>query len=328
LFDSNLELVVDGFHDKREGIFQKRTQLPTWVGSMSMPYGNVGEMVSYGADGNISFTHNINKDFSFTVRGNFTYSVNEVKEWEQPFQKYDYLSHINKPDKVLRGFKAIGLFKDEQDVINSPTQFGNVRPGDIKYKDITGDGVITDDDRIPIGFNEFPRLMYGFGVEARYKDFTLGVLFKGTGNTDYFKNGNGYGYLPFYGGNTGNVLSLVKNQSNRWTPAWYSGNPETENPNAMFPRLTYGPNENNDKLSSFWLGNSRYLRLDEVTLNYNLRVAALKKVLGVNSIDLQFVGRNLYVWDNVKIWDPEQAKYNGTAYPIPMTFALQMYVNF
>ncbi len=170
--------------------------------------------------------------------------------------------------------------------------------------------------------------MYGFGAEVRYKDFTLGLLFKGRGRTDFFKNNNGYGYLPFYGGNTGNVLSMVKDQSNRWTPAWYSGDPKTENPNAIFPRLTYGKNENNDKFSSFWLGDSRYLRFEELTLNYNLRMAALKRLLGVNSIDLQFVGHNLYVWDKVKIWDPEQADKNGYAYPLPMTFALQIYINF
>ncbi|MDR2954928.1 MAG: TonB-dependent receptor [Prevotella sp.] len=328
LFNDKLEFVVDAFHDKRDGIFQKRTQLPTWVGSMSMPYGNVGSMVSYGADGNLSYRQDFSKDLSFTVRGNFTYSTNKIKSWEQPYQKYDYLSYIDKPYNVLRGYKAIGLFKDDQDVLSSPTQFGNVRPGDIKYKDINGDGKIDTDDMVPLSYSPFPRLMYGFGLEGRYKAFTFGVLFKGTGNTDFFKHSKGDGYLPFYGSNTGNVLAIANEQQNRWTPAWYSGDPSTEREDVLFPRLTYGPNENNDKYSSFWLGNSRYLRLEEVTLNYNLRLAALKRILSLNSIDVQFVGRNLYVWDTVKIWDPEQAKDNGYKYPIPMTFTLQLYLNF
>ncbi len=153
---------------------------------MTMPYGNVGSMVSYGADGNISYMHDFKNGVSFTFRGNFTYSDNEIKNWEQPYQKYDYLSYINKPYNVLRGYKAIGLFKDELDVRNSPTQFGKVRPGDIKYKDITGDGKITEDDKVPLSYSPFPRLMYGFGGELRIKDFTLGVLFKGTGRTDFF----------------------------------------------------------------------------------------------------------------------------------------------
>lgn len=274
--NDRLSVVVDLFNDQRDGIFQRRTQLPSYVGAVAMPYSNVGSMRSYGSDGNISYTQDLGKKFSVTLRGNFTYSNNEVNHWEQPFQKYDYLSFTNKPYNVTRGFVSLGLFKDEQDVKNSPTQFGKVRPGDIKYKDVTGDGKITDDDRVPLSYSPIPRLMYGFGGEFRYKDFTLGVLFKGTGTTNFFMNNNGYGYIPFYDGALGNVLSIAGEQKNRWTPASYSGDPSTENPNARFPRLSYGNNENNSKYSSFWLSDSRYLRLQEVTLSYNLKNKALK----------------------------------------------------
>ncbi|HWK56669.1 MAG TPA: TonB-dependent receptor [Parapedobacter sp.] len=328
LFDNKLEFIVDFFNDNREGIFQRRTQLPTWVGAVTMPYGNVGSMKSYGADGNLSYVLDIGEQSALTFRGNFTYATNKVTNWEQPYQKYDYLSFTGKPYNVLRGFKAIGLFVDEQDVINSPTQFGKVRPGDIKYKDVTGDGVITDDDRIPLSYSPIPRLMYGFGVEFRRRDLTVGVLLRGTGRTDFFMNNNGYGYLPFYGGMIGNVLSVANDQANRWTPAWYSGDPSTEKQDVRFPRLTYGRNENNDVYSSFWLGDGRYLRLQEVSINYNLRPTILTEYLNMRSIDLQFVGYNLAVWDSVKIWDPELANQNGYAYPIPMRFAFQLYVNF
>lgn len=326
--DDQLSFTIDIFNDKRNGIFQRRTQLPDYVGSVALPYSNVGSMKSFGSDGNISYTKDFGKDFSFTLRGNFTYSNNEVTHWEQPFQKYDYLSFTGKPYNVSRGFISLGLFKDEQDVKNSATQFGTVRPGDIKYKDVTGDGVITDDDRVPLSYSPIPRLMYGFGGEFRYKNFTLGLLFKGTGSTKFFLNNNGYGYIPFYGGALGNVLSIAGEQKNRWTPAWYSGDPSTENPNAKFPRLSYGYNENNSKLSSFWLRDSRYLRLQEVTLNYNLKPKILREYLGVSSLDLQLIGYNLAVWDKVDLWDPELANNNGYAYPIPMRFAFQVYINF
>jgi hypothetical protein len=298
-----------------------------------MPYGNVGSMVSFGADGNISYTKDFKKDMSLTLRANFTYSTNEIKHWEQPYQEYEYLSYINKPYDVLRGFKAIGLFKDEEDVRNSPSQFGTVRPGDIKYKDVTGDGVITDDDQIPLSYSPMPRLMYGFGAEFRVKSFTLGVLFKGTGHTDFFMNGNGYGYIPFHGGDIGNILSFAKDPANRWIPRDYAlangiDPALAENPNARLPRLSYGYNVNNSKPSSFWIGNSSYLRLSEVSMNYNLTNAFLTKNVGISSVDLQLVGYNLAVWDNVKIWDPELATSNGYAYPIPMRFAFQLYVNF
>lgn len=326
--NERLSFVVDVFNDKREGIFQKRTQLPSYVGAVYMPYSNVGAMKSYGSDGNVSFSQKVGKDISFTLRGNFTYSTNKILHWEQPFQKYDYLSYKGKPYNVSRGFISLGLFKDDQDVKNSPAQFGKLRPGDIKYKDVTGDGVITDDDRVPLSYSPIPRLMYGFGGEFSYKDFTLGLLFKGTGKSDFFLNNNGYGYIPFYGGALGNVLSIAGEQNNRWTPSSYSGNPATENPNAKFPRLSYGYNENNSKTSSFWMADSRYLRLQEVTLNYNLKHKALKQYLGISSVDLQLIGYNLAVWDKVDLWDPELAGYNGYAYPIPMRFAFQLYINF
>ena len=176
--------------------------------------------------------------------------------------------------------------------------------------------------------------MYGFGGEFRYKDVTVGVLFKGPGQTDYFHvgyGGNGTGYVPFYYGVIGNVLSIASDPHNRWIPRDYAIangiDPSlAENPNARFPRLTYGYNENNSQLSDFWKGDARYLRLQEVTINYNLRTSFLHKI-NVQSIDFQLVGNNLLLWDKVKLFDPEQAHRNGEVYPIPTTYTLQMYIN-
>ena len=239
---------------------------------------------------------------------------------------------------IQRGYIALGLFKDDQDVASSPAQFGTVRPGDIKYKDVNGDGKITTDDKVPLSFSDYPRLMYGFGGEFRYKNLTLSVLFKGTGNTDYYKAGlpDGYGnydvyemgYIPFHKAVVGNVPVQAGIQANRWTPAWYSGDPSTENPDAMFPRLTYGKNENNTQVSTFWKGNSKYLRLQEISLTYNLKSLGWLNNVGISSVDLQLVGYNLCVWDKVKTVDPEQAGKNGNVYPIPARYAIQMYVNF
>lgn len=332
LFGDKVHFVVDIFQDVRDGIFQTRQQIPSYVGLLAMPYGNVGEMKSYGADGNISYMHTINDDMYFTVRGNFTYSKNEIGNWEQAPQKYSYQEYNGYPNSAIRGYIATGLFRDEQDVVSSPVQsFGSVcLPGDIKYKDVNGDGKIDTDDMVPLSDPTYPRLMYGFGGEFRYKNLTVGILFKGTGNTDFYhvgQDGNGMGYVPFHGEQIGNVLTIVADQKNRWTPASYSGDPATENPNARFPRLDYGYNANNSQLSTWWKGNSRYLRLQEITLNYNLQRDFLRKV-GISSVDLQVVGSNLYVWDKVDLWDPEQAQYNGRAYPIPARYTFQIYLNF
>lgn len=340
LLDDRFTLVVDFFNDTRENIFQRRETIPGYVGLVhsARPYGNVGSMRSYGTDGNISYTHIFNKEWNFTVRGNYTYSANEIINWEQPPTRYPYQPYNGYPLSSIRGYIATGLFTDEDDIEFSAKQsFGGfkVMPGDIKYKDINGDGVINTDDQVFLSDPTYPRLMYGFGGEMKYKDFTLGILFKGTGKTDFFHvgyGGNGAGYVPFYNGKIGNVLTMVNDPSNRWVPKEYAlangiDPALAENPNARFPRLSYGYNANNSQLSTFWKGDSRYLRLQEVTLNYHLKSNYLKR-FGLSSADIQLVGNNLYVWDKVKEWDPEQGYRNGRAYPIPARYTLQLYLNF
>ena len=333
LFGGQFTMTIDYFRDRREGIFQQRAQIPDYVGVITMPYGNVGSMTSWGGDGNFEYFQPLGKNAHLTLRGNFTLSKNKINNWEEATQPYPYLSQTGFSNNVQRGFISLGLFKDQQDVDMSPEQFGTVRPGDIKYKDVNGDGVITDDDRVPLfAYSGIPQLMYGFGAEVRYKNWTLNVLFKGTGN-NYFLYGDWDGskfdgYVPFNQGYKGNVLALAYDQANRWTAAEYSGNLATENPDARFPRLSYGNNTNNTKPSTFWKGNARYLRLQELSLNYNLRTPGLRKALGLQSIDFQIMCENLAVWDSVKIFDPEQASATGHAYPIPRRFSLQIYLNF
>jgi hypothetical protein len=143
---------------------------------------------------------------------------------------------------------------------------------------------------------------------------------------------NGKGYMPFYNGTEGKVITLANDPKNRWIPREYALQEGidlslAENPDARFPRLQYGKNSNNTQLSSFWQDDARYIRLHEVTLSYRVSPAFLKRV-GVTSMDLQFVGNNLYIWDNVKIFDPEQAAWNGRKYPIPTTYSVQAYINF
>lgn len=330
LFNNKFSFVIDYFRDQRNGIFQQRTQIPDFAGIITLPYGNVGKMMSQGADGNFTLAQKLSKNMSVTVRGNFTYSVNEVQNWEQAYPKYPYQQISGNPYNIQRGYIALGLFRDDLDVKSSPKQFGNVRPGDIKYKDVNGDGKITTDDQVPLSFSNYPRLMYGFGIEFNYKALTVSVLFKGTGNTDFYRVGKGYemGYIPFHGGSIGNVPAEAAIQANRWTPAWYSGDPSTENPNAKFPRLSYGRNENNSQVSTFWKGNSKYLRLQEVNINYNVKTKGFVKRLGIQSVDFQLVGSNLAVWSSVKDVDPEQADKNGNVYPIPARYAFQTYINF
>lgn len=329
----NLKFVVDVFRDQRDNIFMPRVTLPNYLGLVTTPQSNVGSMHSFGSDGNVSFFHPINKEMDFSIRANYTFSQNIIDYYEENKLPYDYMSVTGKPYGIIRGYISEGLFKDREEIETSPDQsgFGKVRPGDIKYRDVNGDGIINEDDKVPLSYgNQVPRVMYGVGADFRYKKLTLAFLFKGAAKVDYYRVGMGYnaGWIPFYDGELGNVIKLANNPANRWTPAWYSGTTETENPNAEFPRLSYGGNTNNSQLSTFWKRDGSYVRLQEVSVRYKMDNYTWLKRFGLQSIDLDFVANNLFTIDKVKYFDPEQATYNGAAYPLPTSYTIQVYLNF
>lgn len=329
-FKESIDVTVDFFKDVRSGIYQQRQSIPAEMGLVSLPFANVGKMKSWGIDGHISYTKQFNKETYMILRANFTQSKNKVLEYEESIVRYPYQSSVGYQWEINRGLIALGLFEDEADVMNSPKQTfgGDVLPGDIKYKDVNGDGVIDDYDVVPLEYSsKAPQIQYGFATEFGWKNWNLSVLFEGVSRIKYFSGGNGF--FPFVGKETGNVLSDVADQSKRWTSAEISGDPATENPNARFPRLSYGSNPNNNRNSTFWLNDGSYLRLKNVQLSYQTKANFLKKV-GIQNATFSLIGDNLYVWDKLKdkSFDPAQASSNGARYPLQRIYTVQMNLKF
>jgi TonB-linked SusC/RagA family outer membrane protein len=325
MLKNRFDMGIDFFKDIRSGIYLQRASTPEEMGLVTLPFANVGKMKSWGVDGHVAFTQTINKDAYFVLRANLTQSKNEILEYEEAIVRYPYLSTIGYQYGVNRGLISLGLFKDEDDVRNSPKQtFTNsVLPGDIKYKDVNGDGIINDYDKVPLDYSSTPQIQYGFATEFNYKNWNLSVLFQGASRVSYFSGGRGY--YPFDAKQVGNVLDIVAND--RWTSREISGTAATENPNARFPRLTYGSNANNNRASTFWMNDASYLRLKNVQLSYKMNGALLKRA-GIKSATFSIIGDNLYVWDNVKIIDPEQARDNGAIYPKQRVITFQMNMQF
>jgi hypothetical protein len=284
-------------------------------------------------DGTLAYTHTFNKDMALTVRGNFTHAENEVIYWEQSGVNYPYQSNSGVPYKVQRGLIALGLFKDEDDIKSSPKQtfMDNYRPGDIKYKDVNGDGKIDKDDVVPLNYSAVPFIQYGFALDWNYKAFRVSILFEGVSKVQYFQGGRGF--YPFLNESRGNLLEMVADPRNRWIPREYAEvngiDPAlAENPNAKFPRLTYGENKNNNQESTFWLADGKYLRLKNVDVSYRFTNNWLKSRVGVESATLSLIGENLHVWDKVKLFDPSQASGNGAEYPLQRMYTLQLNLTF
>ena len=326
LFNQRVDFVMDFFKDIRSGIFQQRASIPDEMGLVSLPWANVGKMKSWGVDGSLSYTQPFNKDTYLVFRTNLTLSKNKVLAFEEPTINYPYKTAVGYEIWIQRGLIAEGLFKDEEDIANSPVHsFSTVRPGDIKYRDVNGDGRINDDDMVPLKHNGDPGLNYGFAAEFNWKNWNINIFFEGLGMLSGFYGGSGY--YPFAGGATGNVLSMVADQKNRWTPESISGDPATENPNARFPRLTYGHNANNNRASTFWMVDGDYLRLKNVQISYTMKNDFLERI-GLQSATLSIIGDNLHVWDKVKLYDPAQFKDQGRKYPLQRVYTLQAALKF
>lgn len=321
---NSFSVTVDAFVDRRNNIFMQRVTLPGTMGVGEKPWGNVGKMKSWGADGTLSFSKRFG-EFSVEARGNFTLTRDKILEYDEVPQRYAYRSWKGNSYSNTWGLVALGLFKDENDIKNSPKHFGKVLPGDIKYKDVNADGKIDDDDRVKIGNSTIPKIQYGFAGNIAWRGFDFNLFFRGAAQVDYFMGGTGY--YPFAWGATGNVLEIVKEQKNRWTPASFSGDPDTENPNARFPRLTYGYNENNNRNSTFWLSDASFLRLKTLEIGYTLPKNVTQKLFCKN-FRISVIGDNLYVWDKVKLWDPEQASSNGAVYPLPRSYSMVFQISF
>lgn len=319
---NQLNLQVDLFNEHREGIFLRRASLPGYVGMLNNPYGNVGIVDNKGIDGSITYSGKLSENFKFQLLGNLTYNRNNVVQDDQPDPAYPWLATKGRKVGQRFGYIALGLFQSNEEIANSPRQSGDVRPGDIKFKDLNGDGVINSYDNAPVGYGQVPEIVYGFGFTLNYKSVTLSTLFQGVGNMDIWLNGEGL--IPFQQGlSRGNLFS---NATDRWTV-------ENPNPNAFYPRLGVGTINDNYTRSTWWIQNGRYVRLKTLQLAYKLPKRFLNKMKFQNA-QIFFSGVNLWTLSPFKMWDPElgdgssSAYPGGAGYPNVATYSLGFNLNF
>ena len=327
-FNSKITGTIDWFLDKRDDIFMKRNQMPLTTGLADQtPMANVGKMKSYGWDGNIAYTQRIGQ-VNLQLRANFTYQTTDVIDRDEAANELWYKMEKGFQLNQSRGLIALGLFKDQEDIDRSPSQVAlsnkTILPGDIKYKDVNGDGVITDDDKVPLGYRETPGLQYGLGLSANWKNWGINMLFQGTGKCDFFVGGNGP--HAFHDGKRGNILQVMVD-GNRWIPKEISGTEATEDPNADWPRLTYTNNNNNNRKSTYWLKERKYLRLRNLEITYDLTQMWTRKFL-VSNMRIGFIGQNLFTWAPFKWWDPEGTNESGSSYPINRTYSCYIQFSF
>ena len=325
VWNNHFSLTVDYFYEKRTGIYMSRNYLPWSTGLESTPKANVGAVKSRGFDGNFKYEDSFGK-FHVVARGNITYSKNTILDYDVENNVYPYQYQRGYRVNQVRGLIAEGLFRDYDDIRNSPQQtFGTVQPGDIKYKDVNGDGIINNDDVVAIGATSTPNLIYGLGVSITYKNFDVNLHFQGAGKSTFLVNG--MCVYAFSNNNYGQIFKgMVDDRYIDAETAAKFGIAANENVDASYPRLTYGNNENNNRASSYWLRDGRYLRLKNVDIGYTLPKTWTGKA-HINDVRFFLQGTNLFTISKFDIWDPEMGSSNGQNYPITKAVTLGVQIN-
>ena len=229
------------------------------------------------------------------------------------------------PINQLFGYIDAGLFTEEDfvDVATGelrpdlPTQTfsAKVRPGDIKYVDVNGDGVIDVFDKSPIGGTKDPEIVYGFGINLRWKGFDFGALFQGMGRTWNILSGN---IIP--ASNKGTTYNIFTNYNDRWTV----DNPSQD---VFYPRLDYGTNSNNNQASTWWLRDMSFLRLKNIEVGWSLpKRWTVKSFLSSARIFVR--GTNLLTFSDFDLWDPELSSNTGAAYPVMKSVSAGVEIKF
>ncbi|WP_159439031.1 SusC/RagA family TonB-linked outer membrane protein [Maribacter ulvicola] len=300
---NDFKFVGNYFSEKRENILVNRI-VPDNLGLAAPVRANFGEAKSGGIDGTLTYTKSFDNDLWLQVNGNLTYATSEITKMEEPnyeAAETPWSSRIGHPIGQTWGLIAERLFVDDEEVENSPLQtFGQYSGGDIKYRDINGDGRITNADQVPIGNPTVPEIVYGIGFSLNYKNFDLSTFFQGAGNSSFWINPRNV--APFANGQT-----LLK----AWADShWSETNRDVY---AKWPRLSNFVVDNNTQTSTWFMRNGSFLRLKSLEIGYSLPIELIDKI-NLKKVRLYASGTNLYVWSKFKLWDPELAG-NGLNYP-------------
>ena len=300
---SKLKISADYFKEKREGIFLQRQSIPVYVGLSTQPWVNIGKMRNSGVDASLEYHQTIGQDLHLTVRGNFTYARNMIVDQDQPDYKYLYMNRTGQARYQTFGLVAAGLFRDQADIDAWPKQsFGDVEPGDIKYLDLNGDGVVDSYDVKPIGYTNVPEIVYGFGFSLQWKAFDFSAFFQGVGHVSFSTRTDQT--LGFNARNSREANLFSDVYDNYWTP---------ERLDAKYPRLYIGTNNNNNQTSTFWMANGRYMRLKNLEIGYTLPKRISQK-MAMQNMRVYLSGVNLFTFSPFKLWDPD-LQTGATNYP-------------
>ena len=321
---NNWNVEFDIYRELRTNILMTRSYVPNELGLTAAIQANVGKAKAQGFEVATDYSKSFDNKMHLTIRGNFTFATSKYEVFEEPdyLPENKHLSRIGIPISQTIGYVAERLFIDDYEVANSPQQFGSYMGGDIKYRDINGDGQISTLDRVPIGQPTTPQAIYGFGFTYGYKNLDISSFFQGSAGSSFFINPTNI--TPFardvnsaYSGTQNGLLQAIADSH------WSESNKDVY---AFFPRLSTDLITNNNQTSTWWMRDGTFLRLKSVELGFNMPDKWLSRYK-VGSIRLYANGSNLVAWSKFKLWDVEMGG-NGLGYPLQRVYNVGINVGF
>lgn len=315
LFDK-LTLEADYFTERRYNIFARRITSAS-LGLEADVFANIGETKGRGIDGRLLYNETFGNGMWIQGMANFTYATNKIIEIEEPdYSATPWLSKVGHPINQTWGYVAERLFVDNDEVENSPVQsFGEYMGGDIKYRDINGDGRITALDQVPIGNPSEPEIVYGFGLSMGYKNVDFSFFFQGLANESFWIDPAATApFVRYTYDNDGDDV-LGYRLENQLLQAWAGSHwSETDRDvYALWPRLSEQSVSNNNQTSTWFMQDGSFLRLKSMEIGYTLPGKVLQK-LNMDTFRIYLAGTNLLNFTSFKLWDPEMGG-NGLGYP-------------
>lgn len=328
IMQNRLNLAVDIFEDYRYDIITElgsnQIGFPDIVGKPS-PFLNIGKVRNRGIDIELSYADRIGEHFGFLIKPNFTFAKNKLIYWQEVDREYSYRQATGKrlDEHFVYEFDHFVRDQAEADALNQSQYqpWGTLAPGDVVYKDLNGDGKITDlEDRKAMGNPRTPAIQFGLPITLNYKGFDFSMLFQGALQTSMLlKDAAVWDFPNFDEDKLGAVRPI---HLDRWTP-------ETAE-TAKYPALHMGNNANNkNPNSSLFLYEADYLRLKNVEIGYNLPKHLISRI-GLNQLRIYAQGMNLLTWSGLKDLsiDPEMGNTSGYWYPVLKVYNFGININF
>lgn len=315
----------DYFIEKRTGILITPKSVPAIIAT-TLPNMNLGKVDNKGYEAIVGWRDNVGNDFSYNVSVNMSYSRNKIVFMDEVPNEYDYMNHTggttDRFSNMYRFERFYGYDDFDRDaqgnyVLKSgyPKPFMAVQPGDAMYRDLNGDDIVDEKDRMVYGYSNRPEYVFGIIGGFDYKGW--GFNMQWTGATHVQKMFDLDYRVPFTNANRG-LLQVFVDES--WTPERQS--------KATMPRLSKTMQTWNHAASTLWLKDASYLRLKTVNLYYTLRNRRFLSAIGIESAKITLSGYNLLTFSKFKLVDPEAITDNGGQYPLTKVYNIGIRVNF